>query len=300
MEKLQRKHRQECRDLQGRIVQERKSATKKTRKGVNDECAELEKQLKEKQDREVSELTGNISINGQSSEQPSPLDEEGNAFGVNRKNGHKATEQPAEANGTGAEVSAKKPNRQKARLARRAAELELTAAQAAREAIDQPDLREEERQAMMKHLKVLGLYEKDILPDGHCLYSAVADQLTQLEVDPQRGMDDNVESGYKMIRWRAAKFMSDHPDDFTPFLEEPLEDYIFKVRDTGEWGGQIELSALSRAYNIQINVLQGDGRIEKIEAGEGKDRARPAWLAYYKHYCGLGEHYNSLRLLPKK
>ena len=54
MEELQKKHRQEQKDLQPRITQKKKSAIKKSRRGVNDECAELEQQLKERQQDEVA------------------------------------------------------------------------------------------------------------------------------------------------------------------------------------------------------------------------------------------------------
>ena len=80
--------------------------------------------------------------------------------------------------------------------------------------------------------------------------------------------------------------------EFLPFLEEELESYVAKVRDTGEWGGQIELLALAKAYETKISVLQGDGSV--VDVGEGSDEER-LWVAYYRHGFGLGEHYNSLR-----
>ena len=94
--------------------------------------------------------------------------------------------------------------------------------------------------------------------------------------------------------------MEAHPDDFAPFLEEPLAAYVPRIRDTAEWGGQLELAALAAAYGVEIKVVQ-DGRTETIEpasapagAAAGKERER-IWLAYYRHGYGLGEHYNSLR-----
>ena len=56
MEEVQRKHRQEQKELQSRITSKKKSATKKTRKGVNDDCAELERQLKERHEAEMMAL----------------------------------------------------------------------------------------------------------------------------------------------------------------------------------------------------------------------------------------------------
>ena len=58
MEELQARHRKEQRDLQSQIAQKKKSASKKTRKGVNDECARLERELADRQELEVAELAG--------------------------------------------------------------------------------------------------------------------------------------------------------------------------------------------------------------------------------------------------
>ncbi|KLU86434.1 hypothetical protein MAPG_05447, partial [Magnaporthiopsis poae ATCC 64411] len=58
LEQVQARHRKELKDLQGRITSKKKNATKKTRKGVNDECAELERQTKERHEAELRALTG--------------------------------------------------------------------------------------------------------------------------------------------------------------------------------------------------------------------------------------------------
>ncbi len=54
LEQIQARHRKEEKDLQGRITNKKKNATKKNRKGVNDECAELEKQLEEQHRGELA------------------------------------------------------------------------------------------------------------------------------------------------------------------------------------------------------------------------------------------------------
>ncbi|KAK0635577.1 hypothetical protein B0T17DRAFT_516684 [Bombardia bombarda] len=101
-----------------------------------------------------------------------------------------------------------------------------------------------------------------------------------------------------VVRRTAADYMEAHTDDFVGFLEEPLGDYVSKIRDTAEWGGQLELTALANAYGVEIRVVQ-DGRTEVIapfaaEEEDGKG-SKTLWLAYYRHGYGLGEHYNSLR-----
>ncbi|KAF2087688.1 cysteine proteinase [Saccharata proteae CBS 121410] len=332
MEALLSKHRKEQRDLQSRITQKKKSATKKTRKGVNDECATLERDLKERQDREIAELSGAAAQNGaDGGQQETVADQLVEAseslaeLRVEETPAQHGDETTAASNGAVGEGQQqqqqqqqpqRKPNRQKARLARRAAEQEAAAAEAASEAASMPDLRKKEREALLEQFQKRGLREQVIRADGHCLYSAVADQMGSLELDLQPriaakvvpaereegdgGKADVNQEGYKTVRRTAAEWISGHADDFAPFLEEPLEEYVYKVRDTAEWGGHMELLALARSYGVKINVLHGDGRVDAIEpAAEGEAEAdgeeKEVWLAYYKHGFGLGEHYNSLR-----
>lgn len=156
------------------------------------------------------------------------------------------------------------------------------------------DHRARESEYMKKMFQTFDLVEKDIDPDGHCLFSAVADQLLQNAMPLNSDVPD--EAAYKTIRRAAATYILEHPDDFDPFMEDDLEDYASRIRDTAEWGGQLELMALSRLYDAEIRVIQ-DGRMEKIgeEEGLGKESGKTLWLAYYRHGYGLGEHYNSLR-----
>lgn len=299
MEELQSKHRKEQRDLQSRVTQKKKQASKKTRKGVNEECDRLEAGLKQQQADEIATFNGEPTSNGDEL----PTDELDDLTlqpdGEEVTSSETASKQPStatKANGTPAPTQnqGRKPNRQKERLARRAAEQEEFVKKAAEEANNLPDLKQQERERMLSYMKERGLQEKEIRADGHCLYSAVADQLVQLEIPLGTAPGTQPEIPYKTTRSAAASWIENHPDDFEPFLEEPLPEYLRKIRDTGEWGGQLELLALAKSYGVEINVLQDFGRIEKIEP-EGDAAGKTIWLGYYKHGFGLGEHYNSLR-----
>lgn len=291
MEELLSRHRKEQRELQGRITHKKKNATKKTRKGINDECETMERDLRAKQQAEVEALD------------PSQLDKEMGQLDLDANSGPIVSE---ELNGHAARNDAplvidtkeeqapvqprpKKPNRQKERLARRAAEQEAQAAAAAEEAANLPDLRDQEIKAMHAQMTKRDLIEIFIQPDGHCLYSAVAHGLPPEEVKKSGPFSP----GYQNVRYTAADFISKHPDDYVAFLEEPLDQYVKKIKDTAEWGGQLELLAIARAYEVNIKVLQADGRVEKIESG-GVTNKPDIWLAYYRHSFGLGEHYNAL------
>lgn len=318
MEELLAKHRKEQKDLQGRITQKKKSATKKTRKGVNDECERMQQDLTERHQSEIAELNGDTTeaVDGMADldlDDETPTNTEPSEAPQHKEESEPVPTSPSEDQSN---PRTKKPNRQKARLARRAAEQAAASAAAAEEAANQTDYRGNEKEVMEGVFKKLGLKEIEVNPDGHCLYSSVAKQLDSsgvgLRPDPSRIVlqpttqtrIDTVASpqhdGYRAVRAVTADFIVQNKDDFEAFMEEPLDEYTRKIRLTAEWGGQLELQAIARAYGVEINVVQSDGRMEKIEAGdmdsfeEEEKRKRVIWLAYYRHSYGLGEHYNAL------
>ena len=318
MDELLSKHRKEQKDLQGRITQKKKSATKKTRKGINDDCDRLQQELNEKHKAEIAQLNGEPTspvdgLEDLSIEESGEKDSSQDAPKENNTPDTTSSPAPSQPPSAG---NTKKPNRQKARLARRAAEQAAQTELAHEEASKQTDHRGNEKEIMDGVFKRLNLKEIEVNPDGHCLYSAVANQLDEsglgLKPDPNRialqpttvSRVETVSSpkhdGYRAIRAVTADFIVDHKDDFEAFMEEPFDQYTRKIKLTAEWGGQLELLAIARAYGVDINVIQADGRIEKIESGdmesfdEEERNKRVIWLAYYRHTYGLGEHYNAL------
>ncbi|KAI1176597.1 OTU domain-containing protein 6B [Nemania sp. FL0916] len=376
LDAIQARHRKEQRDLQSRITSKKKNATKKTRKGVNDECATLERELKERQEHELAIANGDGEVEpnglGKDGDEPDNDSRENTPGEASIQSGNDTT---TETNGItdrlkrvtftsdtptqtfestaqtqsqsqsqsqgqdqeqGQQGGGKKRNRQKERMARRAAEREEAAEAAEREAQDMTDHRGLEREGLERAFRAHGLVEHEIRPDGHCLFSAVADQLAQGGIDvslpfsssststPQHntttttktiptiaggkaeaGAETEIDGGkekevpsYRLVRRAATSYMQAHADDFAPFLEEPLDAYVAKIRDTAEWGGQLELLALASAYGVEIRVVQ-DTRVETIrpssDSGDESEGEKIIWLAYYRHGYGLGEHYNSLR-----
>ncbi|KAF4945340.1 hypothetical protein FGADI_12032 [Fusarium gaditjirri] len=297
LEQIQTRHRRELKDLQGRITGKKKNATKKTRKGVNDECTEMERQLREKQAAEIAALNNGDDNNGDEGdntavEAQTQLQED---IRVTETEKLFVSEPEQQKQPQQQQQPGKKRNRQKERLARRAAEQEAETQRAEEEASVMTNHRAKESEYMRSTFEKHGLVEKDIAPDGHCLFSAVADQLGQNDIP--LGDSDVKDPAYKTVRRVASEYMLEHGDDFAPFLEEDLQDYARKMRDTAEWGGQLELMALARQYKAEIRVVQ-DGRLERIGEEEGAKSGKTLWLAYYRHGYGLGEHYNSLRKAP--
>ena len=318
---MQARHRKEQRELQSRVTNKKKNATKKTRKFVNDECAELERQLKERQETELRKLSGEgdeeepETLDGDAQEQAQSQDVNGLTNKLESTTLSSSSSQPQQQSSQ-QQLPKQKRNRQKERLARRAAEQEAAALAAEAEAASMTDHRGREREAMQAAFTANGLKEHEIAPDGHCLFSAVADQLVLHGVPVGGGgagaggkegeREEIVSEGkgtevkmppYRVVRKAAADWISRHRDEYAGFLEEGVDEYVGRIRDTAEWGGQLELSALAGAYGVEIRVVQ-DGRTEVVspagrEGGEGE--VKTLWLAYYRHGYGLGEHYNSLR-----
>ncbi|KAF3936474.1 hypothetical protein ABW19_dt0208180 [Dactylella cylindrospora] len=316
MEDLLALHRKQLRDLQSVITQKKKSATKKTRRGVNDECERLERDLKEKQAAEISALEKQLNPDGAAEEaedndaeappdtDPVDLDLSSKlesthiaspASSSTTPTNHDRLPEPTPSTSTGP----KKPNRQKARLARRAAQIEEATAQAQQEASTQPNLRALEAERMKILFQENGLIEVQIPPDGHCLYSAFAVGLESagIPLSPSSSLSDaKPQRGYTHTRKAAGDYITSHPDDFIPFLEEgaTLEDHVYKVTSTAEWGGQMELLALAREYGVTVKVVQAQGKGVTVMNEEGGGKG-DVWLAYHRRGYGLGEHYNALK-----
>jgi OTU domain-containing protein 6 len=146
-----------------------------------------------------------------------------------------------------------------------------------------------------------------INPDGHCLFSAVADQLAILNIVPPQ------EAHYIFTRQAAAEYMLAHPQDFVPFLPSvegedgagvgdsgiigPQEyaRYCKSIRDTSVWGGEPEILALSRAYAIPIHVVQGGHPPVVVHDPSGAPKTdnlkeqRAVRISYHRRMYGLGE-----------
>ncbi|KAJ7470718.1 hypothetical protein FB451DRAFT_1400284 [Mycena latifolia] len=204
-------------------------------------------------------------------------------------------------------------SRFKARQARKAAAL-------AQNYVDDPatearllqEAKDEERD-INRVCEELNLRIHEINPDGHCLFSAIADQLQLLSIIPAP------QASYINTRVAASTYIYNHPDDFLPFLpsaggedgagaldpglmsSQEFEQYCASIRDTAVWGGEPEILALSRAYNVPIHVVQGGQPPVVVHNPTGSSSddqitdKRVVRISYHRRMYGLGEHYNSLR-----
>ncbi|GAA6008155.1 hypothetical protein JCM11491_001904 [Sporobolomyces phaffii] len=193
----------------------------------------------------------------------------------------------------------KKVSRQQARKLRKANHFEEQKQQAAAEVLAENDQSVElERSQIDVQLKKLKVHVKEVDPDGHCLFSAIADQANFLKLSPAK-------EDYHSTRTHAATYLRSHPDDFLPFLvsdadpDMPMSPaeygrYCDTVEKTAEWGGEPEIRALSLHYQAPIYVVQA-GTTEPVAHGEDLPTERAMLISYHRKQYGLGEHYNSLR-----
>ncbi|CAD7698124.1 unnamed protein product [Ostreobium quekettii] len=147
----------------------------------------------------------------------------------------------------------------------------------------------EERELKAK-LAPMGLRIQDIKPDGHCMYRAIEDQLSR---------PGPASKTYQELRELAASYIRSHQSDFYPFLvdedvEDALEAHCINVESTAEWGGEMELIALSQALERPL-VVHSAGMPDQFFGEEfvTGDKALLR-LCFMRHAFNLGCHYNSV------
>jgi len=129
-----------------------------------------------------------------------------------------------------------------------------------------------------EQVSIYGLYIKDVAGDGNCLFRSISDQI-------MGHPDDHVR-----IRAQCVQFIANNRENFEPFIEDdvPFEKYVAQMAKNGTWGGNIELQAMSLAFNVNITIHQLD--LPRWEVNNFGNTARNIHVSYHD-----GEHYNSIR-----
>ena len=103
----------------------------------------------------------------------------------------------------------------------------------------------------------------------------------------------------------CASTLQQHQDEFAPFCEytdsvPTFDDYVKRVESTAEWGGHLELRAISMALNRPIHVYSvSNGKkplkiVPPTMEQQEHDQSDAICLSYHLHYYALGEHYNQV------
>lgn len=269
-EELLKKHRQERKELQSKIQTMKKTAPKgKKKKEVADAVAQLEQEMAERHERELSAINKVQVVNDVKDNQPN--EDEETAADIPQENVRVSRAQKRRN---------KKVNEEKERDKRIMEQ----------EEVNRKGPRILETNAIKELLQAEGLQLHSIPADGNCLYCAVNHQLK---------ITDRENLGVPKLRELTAQYMRDNKEDFLPFMcndsEEPFsdeqfEEYCKDVATSKFWGGQMELKALSNVLKCPIKVIQASG--PTTIQGENFN-GPPLTLTYHRHLYRLGEHYNS-------
>jgi OTU domain-containing protein 3 len=134
-----------------------------------------------------------------------------------------------------------------------------------------------------KQLETLGYFIREVGGDGNCLFRSVSEQV------------EGNEHNFQEYREKCVNYMKENKDDFAPFIEddEPFDKYVERMSQNGEWGGNLEIYALSKILeaNFYIYILDQPMYIVKNFEKPKKN----ILLTYHE-----GKHYNSLRKLEEK
>jgi transposase InsO family protein len=126
--------------------------------------------------------------------------------------------------------------------------------------------------------------EKEIKGDGNCLFRALAQHI------------HGTEEEHEKVRQEVVDHMEKNWTDYAPFAIKEKEKkgaYLKKMRGSGCWGGQVEISAAASRYGLSIVVHQKDNSSPPQSHGAQQTEAkRICHLQYvtsstnknYKHY----------------
>ncbi|KAJ1813350.1 OTU protein [Coemansia sp. RSA 2598] len=313
LEELEARHRREKKDLSAKIMALKKTVTKgdkRKKKEVATEIALLEAEQNDRHGAEIKEFSASSNSQQKEHDAADAADVEGSlATAVSNVSVSEAADkpsgdQPAQAApssglyasraGAQAKLPGNKKNKAKQRQQRKEEEMRRLQEEAEAEAENMVDVAAQESEAIEKLVARDGLVVQDIRADGHCLYSAIADQVS---------LYHGSSSSYQDMRRLAAQYMRQHRDDFMPFMvtddgdmftDADFESHCSRIESTADWGGHQEITALSHALQTPVLVYQAGMPVLRI----GDDlypSKHPVKLSYHRHAYGLGEHYNSLR-----
>ena len=135
----------------------------------------------------------------------------------------------------------------------------------------------------IKDLEKIGYFIREVGGDGNCLFRSVSDQM------------DNNENNHKLYREMCLDYMKKNPDEFSPFIEddETFDKYMERMGEDGEWGGNLEIYALSKALNANFYIYIHKHPMYVVNNFEKPKKN--ILLTYHE-----GKHYNSLRKLEEK
>ncbi|KAH0789451.1 OTU domain-containing protein 6B [Histomonas meleagridis] len=242
--------------------------TKNERKRLNQQAEKMRRELFEKQQEEADDPIYAIAeqITQSNNEQAKPAPPPPKPKPAAKPNKDKKRQ--------------KRPQKAQQRLALQS---EIANAVNSTKTQSQAEYEQAELQLSKLHLKM-----HPVIGDGNCLYRSVAYCLSQC------GLHEYSDSlSFKILRKKAADELRAHPNEYQSFAgcetSEEFEVYCNKVENTAEWGGELEVTALSNALDYAI-VVHMVGK-EPIKHG---NQANAIQLMFLAHFTSSGGHYNAV------
>ncbi|XP_033606451.1 OTU domain-containing protein 4 isoform X2 [Cryptotermes secundus] len=125
---------------------------------------------------------------------------------------------------------------------------------------------------MDQWLESQGYYRKHTARDGSCLFRAVSEQVFY------------VQAVHQNVRRQCVEFIQKNKLKFQEFLKEPLEDYVVRMLDSREWGGQMEINAMALLYHHDVLVFEEVGRSPAVATNYGFTKKILLCLSSDNHY----------------
>lgn len=273
-DELNARHKKERKELLSKIQALKKSAgkgDKKRKKEIQEEIVQLEIDLDRRHAEELAEAAASVAPKTTQST-------------VNE--GVKSDEESKPSEST-TRVSKAQKRREK-----KAAEEKIRQAEIlAQEKLNKNGPRVVEMETIKKLLTKRQLVMHSVASDGDCLYNAIRNQLsvTGRKVPDVSWLRQQT-ANYIQQNKDSLIFYMTNPDTGDCLNDEEFKNYCESVRDTPAWGGQIEITALSKILEAPIEVIQANGppTIQGSEQYDGPNLV----ITYHRHMYSLGEHYN--------
>ena len=126
----------------------------------------------------------------------------------------------------------------------------------------------------------LGYFIREVTGDGNCFFRSIADQLGE------EGLQ------HPEVRARIVQYIAKNRPDFEPFIEDdvPFDRYVSEMAKNATWGGNLELQACSKVFEVNIKIFQLD--LPCWDVTNWPPTTRTLFLSYHD-----GDHWNSVRPL---
>lgn len=114
---------------------------------------------------------------------------------------------------------------------------------------------------------------QEMSSDGNCLFRSLSDQLYR-----------DLGAQHMLVRNEICNHLSQHRETFECFLlmndeDEDIigfDEYVSKMREDGEWGGNVELVVASRVYKRDVRIYSGAGGVMLIQYQE-EEKEKPQY-----------------------